>query len=86
MSDSTTTMVFESPIPIENSNQIFVIVVSVLAVFIPTLLVGLRLFAKHLTGKGLTASDCCILVALVSWTLRSYPRKYSNSDSGMYSK
>lgn len=57
---------YESPIPIENSGQTAVIAVSVVSIFIPILFVGLRLYARLLTGRRVDGSDYLILAALVS--------------------
>ncbi|KXX72992.1 hypothetical protein MMYC01_210536 [Madurella mycetomatis] len=55
----------EKTIPIENSNQVAIIVTSTLAIIIPTILVGLRFWAGHLIHRRLGASDLCILAALI---------------------
>ena len=57
---------YESPIPIENQGQVAVIAVSLLSIFIPIVFVGLRLYARLLTGRRVDGSDYLILAALVS--------------------
>ena len=60
---------YEARIPIENSGQLGVIVVSALNLIIPAVFVGLRLYARLLTQRQVAASDYLILVALVSRSL-----------------
>ncbi|KAH6684932.1 integral membrane protein [Plectosphaerella plurivora] len=55
---------FESPIPIENSNQTSLIGASAFCIIFPTLMVTLRMVAKIKSTKKFNASDACILVAL----------------------
>ena len=55
----------ETTIPIENSNQVAMLVTSTLAIAMTTLLVGLRFWAGCLIHRRLDASDLCILAALV---------------------
>lgn len=57
---------FEDPIPIENQDQVSIIVVSSLSMFVPAVFVALRLYAKSITSRKIDMSDACILVALVS--------------------
>ncbi|KAK4121770.1 hypothetical protein N657DRAFT_576470 [Parathielavia appendiculata] len=54
----------ETTIPIENGRQIAMIVTSTLAIIVPTVLVGLRFWAGHITNRRLDASDACIVAAL----------------------
>lgn len=56
---------FESPIPIENQDQVTIIVITSLSIFVPTLFICLRMYAKFLTSRALDMSDYCILIALV---------------------
>lgn len=56
---------FESPIPIENQDQVAIIVIASLSIFVPTVFICLRLYAKSMTSRALDMSDYCILVALV---------------------
>lgn len=57
---------FEHPIPIERNDQVTIIIISTLSIFVPAVFIGLRLYAKSLTSRKLDKSDYCILVALVS--------------------
>ncbi|KAF7558101.1 hypothetical protein G7Z17_g21 [Cylindrodendrum hubeiense] len=61
----TSTVAYESPIPIENSRQVSALIVSGVCIFVTTLFVGLRLFAKYKISKPFDASDISIIVALV---------------------
>jgi NO-binding membrane sensor protein with MHYT domain len=56
---------YESPIPIENSGQITMIVVSTLSIFVPAVFIALRLYARVITSRKVDRSDWCIIVALV---------------------
>lgn len=55
----------ETTIPIENGNQVAMLVTSTLAIAVTTLLVGLRFWAGTLVHRRLDASDLCIFAALV---------------------
>jgi hypothetical protein len=55
----------EPTVPIENGNQIAILVTSTLAIIIPTILVGLRFWAGRIIRRPLDASDLCILAALI---------------------
>lgn len=55
----------ETSIPVENANQVGAIVSAVLSIVIPSILVGLRFWARHMVGRPLDASDMCVLAALV---------------------
>ena len=57
---------FEDPIPIENQDQVAIIVVSSLSIFVPSVFIVLRLYAKSITSRKIDMSDACILIALVS--------------------
>lgn len=57
---------FEDPIPIENQDQVAIIVVSSLSMFVPAVFIALRLYAKSITSRKLDMSDICIIIALVS--------------------
>lgn len=57
---------FEDPIPIENQDQLAIIVVSSLSIFVPSVFIALRLYAKSITSRKIDMSDACILIALVS--------------------
>jgi hypothetical protein len=67
-------------IPIENPNQINILVSSSVSILIAAISVGLRLLAKRI-GRGLDHSDCCIVVALVrqSWLVHIFLRLGTNS-------
>jgi hypothetical protein len=54
-------------VPIENENQVAVIVSSTVSIFIAAVAVGLRILAKCI-GWGFDLSDFCILAALVRIT------------------
>uniref|UniRef100_A0A8H7K779 Rhodopsin domain-containing protein n=1 Tax=Bionectria ochroleuca TaxID=29856 RepID=A0A8H7K779_BIOOC len=56
---------YESAIPIENSRQLSILVVSTLCVAFSLFIVGLRVFAKYKISKPLDASDFCSLIALI---------------------
>ncbi|RDW67036.1 hypothetical protein BP5796_09785 [Coleophoma crateriformis] len=58
-----TTTTYEWPIPIENSGQIGALTASSLCIFLSSVFVFLRLFAKQLMGRTLDWSDYCILAA-----------------------
>lgn len=60
---------FEDPIPIENHEQVTVIVISTLSLLVPAIFVALRLYAKSVTNRSVDKSDYCIIVALVSGRL-----------------
>lgn len=60
---------FESPIPIENSAQVGILVASSVSIFIASIAVFLRLIAKRMAG-GLDYSEYCIIAALVCLPLR----------------
>jgi hypothetical protein len=53
-------------VPIENSNQVGILVASSLSIALVTVTVGLRLVAKRLSA-GLDYSDYCIVGALVCY-------------------
>ncbi|KAH8907463.1 hypothetical protein BR93DRAFT_878188 [Coniochaeta sp. PMI_546] len=55
----------ETSIPIENGKQVGIIVTSALSIAIPTVLVGLRFWARRIVQRPLDASDLCIFAALV---------------------
>jgi hypothetical protein len=55
----------ETTIPIENGNQVAMIVTSALAIIIPSILVGLRFWAGRISHRRLDASDLCIFAALI---------------------
>ncbi|KAB5513518.1 integral membrane protein [Coniochaeta sp. 2T2.1] len=59
------TQPLESTIPIENGKQIGAIVSSAFSIAIPTILVGLRFWARRILRRPLDASDLCIFAALV---------------------
>ncbi|CAG9984945.1 unnamed protein product [Clonostachys byssicola] len=59
------TATYESTIPIENSRQLSILVVSTLCVAFSLFIVGLRVFAKYKISKPLDASDFCSLIALI---------------------
>ena len=65
--DSTQTPApsLETTIPIENGNQIALLVTSTLAIIIPSILVGLRFWAGRIVNRRLDASDFCIFAALI---------------------
>ena len=52
-------------IPIENGNQVAMLVTSAFAIIIPTILVGLRFWAGRIVNRRLDASDLCIFAALI---------------------
>lgn len=56
---------YEWPIPIETASQDTMIGTSAVALIIPTLLVGLRVYAKRLGGRSHDWADYTILLALV---------------------
>lgn len=56
---------FESPIPIENGKQLSMVVVCTLSIVIPSVFVGLRLYARTMTSRSLGMSDYFILIGLV---------------------
>lgn len=51
-------------VPIENGNQVGILVASTFSIFIAALSVGLRLVAKRIS-TGVDYSDWCIIAALV---------------------
>ena len=51
--------------PIENNDQVAVLVTSGLCIVIPAIAVGLRFLAKSIRGGGHDYSDYCIAAALV---------------------
>jgi hypothetical protein len=55
----------ETTIPIENGNQIAIIVTSTLAIVVPTILVALRFWAGRIIRRPLDGSDLCIIAALI---------------------
>lgn len=58
-----------STIPIETSRQVGVLVISALCILIPCILVALRFVAKRRVLGKLDASDYCIFVASVRFTI-----------------
>lgn len=61
----TGTRAHETAIPIENGRQVGIIVSSVFAIAIPTILVALRFWARRKLKRSLDASDLCIFAALI---------------------
>jgi len=55
----------ESTIPIENGNQVAIIVTSILSIIIPSILVGLRVYVRRTLHRSFDASDLCIFAALI---------------------
>ena len=55
----------ETTIPIENGNQVAMLVTSAFAIIIPSILVGLRFWAGRIVNRRLDASDLCIFAALI---------------------
>lgn len=56
----------ETTIPIENGRQVGIIVTSALSIAVPTILVGLRFWARCIVlHRSLDASDLCIFAALI---------------------
>ncbi|KXJ88876.1 hypothetical protein Micbo1qcDRAFT_207014 [Microdochium bolleyi] len=56
---------YEWPVPVENSRQMAAMVISSVNIVVPTLLVGLRIFAKWRSEKSFDRSDVCIFMALI---------------------
>lgn len=73
---------FEDPIPIENQDQVALIVVSTLAIFVPSVFIALRLYAKSITSRSVDMSDACIVIALVSGRTLLLPRKWLSPSVG----
>jgi hypothetical protein len=55
----------ESKIPIENSNQVSILVTSTLCIVIPAIFVGLRYYVRRTMHRSFDASDLCSFVALI---------------------
>ncbi len=55
----------ESTIPIENGQQVAIIITSTFSIIIPTVLVGLRFYVRRTLHRSLDASDLCMLAALI---------------------
>ena len=55
----------ETTTPIENGNQVAMLVTSAFAIIIPSILVGLRFWAGRIVNRRLDASDLCIFAALI---------------------
>ena len=65
--NSTASMTYAStPIPIENSRQVAVLVISSLAIAIPTIAVSLRSYARYTILNKFSVGDWLMIVALVS--------------------
>ena len=55
----------ESRIPIENSNQISILVTSTLCIVIPAIFVGLRFYVRRKMHRSFDGSDLCSFAALI---------------------